>query len=54
MTCVTEGEELKDVYDLSLVQVGSYTFFDAAFKETASKQTSKSAYDLGASCRSTL
>ena len=47
VTVVNESEDLKDVYDLSLVRVGSYVFFDAAFKETAIRETSKSAYDLG-------
>jgi hypothetical protein len=42
-----DGDTLKDVYELSLVQVGGYTFFDAAFKETGDKQSSKTAYDLG-------
>jgi hypothetical protein len=42
-----DGETLKDVYELSLVQVGSYTFFDAAFKETGNTQSNKTAYDLG-------
>lgn len=42
-----DGDTLKDVYVLSLVQVGGYTFFDAAFKETSDKQSSKTAYDLG-------
>lgn len=48
--CVTklaEDKKLKDIYDLSLVQAGGYTFFDAAFKETRDGQTSESAYDLG-------
>lgn len=42
-----DGGTLKDVYELSLVQVGAYTFFDAAFKETGDKQSSKTVYDLG-------
>jgi hypothetical protein len=42
-----DGDTLKDVYELSLVQVGGYTFFDAAFKETGDKQSTKTAYDLG-------
>ena len=47
VTNVNQDEELQDIYDLSLVQVGSYTFFDAAFKEAGNKETNKSAYDLG-------
>ena len=48
--CVTklaEDKKLKDVYDLSLVQAGGYTFFDVAFRETRDGQTSESAYDIG-------
>jgi len=45
--CSKDGDTLKNVYELSLVQVGAYTFFDAAFKETGDKQSSKTAYDLG-------
>jgi hypothetical protein len=42
-----DGETLEDVYELSLVQVGSYTFFDAAFKETGNTQSKRTPYDLG-------
>ena len=47
VTELAEDGKLRDVYELSLVQVGAYTFFDAAFKETGDKQSSKTAYDLG-------
>jgi hypothetical protein len=47
VTHVNKDEELKDVYDLSLVQVGGYMFFDGAFKEAANKETTKNTYDLG-------
>ena len=47
VTKLAENKKLKDVYDLSLVQAGGYTFFDVAFKETRDGQTSESAYDMG-------
>lgn len=47
VSCSKDGDTLKNIYELSLVQVGGYTFFDAAFKETGDKQSSKTAYDLG-------
>ncbi len=52
VTKLAENKKLKDVYDLSLVQAGGYTFFDVAFKETRDGQTSESAYDT-ALCQST-
>jgi len=42
------NERLRDVYEVSLVQVGSYTFLDAAFDETESGQEHRSAHDMGA------
>jgi hypothetical protein len=42
------NERLRDVYLVSLVQVGSYTFLDAAFDETESGQEHRSAHDMGA------
>jgi hypothetical protein len=42
------NERLRDVYEVSLVQVGSYTFLDAAFDETDSGQEHRSAHDMGA------
>lgn len=38
---------LREVYEVSLVQVGSYTFLDAAFDETESGQEHRSAHDMG-------
>src|SRR6266478_2857369 len=42
------NEKLTDVYEVSLVQVGSYTFLDAAFDETESGQEHRSVHDMGA------
>ena len=38
---------LREVYEVSLVQVGSYTFLDAAFDDTESGQEHRSAHDMG-------
>jgi len=42
------NERLRDVYKVSLVQVGSYTFLDAGFDETETGQEHRSAHDMGA------
>lgn len=42
-----EDEMLENVYELSLVQVGSYTFFDVGFKEVKNDRESKDATALG-------
>lgn len=44
---VSESGKFKVVYKLSLVQVGSYTFFDVQFQEINQDQTSQNAYGLG-------
>ncbi len=44
---LNENEKLQVIYKLSLVQVGSYTFFDAEFQEVSNNQTSHNTYDLG-------
>ena len=47
VSSLKENEKLRAVYEVSLVQVGSYTFLDAAFDETASAQEHRNAYDMG-------
>jgi hypothetical protein len=47
VSSLKENEKLRAVYEVSLVQVGSYTFLDAAFDETASGQEHRNAYDMG-------
>jgi hypothetical protein len=42
------NERLRDIYQVSLVQVGSYTFLDAAFDETENGQEHRSVQDMGA------
>lgn len=42
-----EKEKLQIIYELSLVQVGGYTFFDVVFQEVSNNQTSHNTYDLG-------
>lgn len=41
-------EKLSDTYEVSLVQVGSYTFLDAAINEIESGQERRSVHDMGA------
>jgi hypothetical protein len=38
---------LREIYEVSLVQVGGYAFLDAAFDETASGQEHRNAHDMG-------
>ena len=42
------NEKLSDTYEVSLVQVGSYTFLDAAFDEIDNGQEHRSVHDMGA------
>jgi hypothetical protein len=42
------NEKLRNVYEVSLVQVGSYTFLDAAFDETEGGQEHRNVHEMGA------
>lgn len=42
------NEKLSDTYEVSLVQIGSYTFLDAAFDEIDSGRERRSVHDMGA------
>lgn len=48
VSSLKSNEKLRNVYEVSLVQVGSYTFLDAAFDETESGQEHRSVHDMGA------
>ena len=44
---MTGENDANPVYELQLVQVGNYTFFDVAFIEIPGKKEKATAYDLG-------
>ena len=48
VSSLKQNEKLRDVYEVSLVQVGSYTFLDAAFDATESGQEHRSVHEMGA------